>query len=1112
MSGFSAPRPAGVKPGGAAAGSDDKSLPCVYYSVMFCKYSRKKHKTYDDGILVLAPARKATLQTMEGKDVATEHTKQTTMRIGGSLSVRSYDLEVVNTIAAAEYESGRIFIAAAGGDAPPPGVRAPPTGAGALAAAVARGSAAASKALAKGGNGKQRRQAAAEEPGSVPRSARARFDPLAEGALVLQWPEGAPRTEGEARARWAEAQSAPGAAAGSAPGPGGPSRLSLQQACGVVDASGRARVPVVLDPALAASLRPHQRLGVQFLWGCVAGVRPFSGSGAILADAMGLGKTLQSICLVATALRQSDSGQPLASKAVIVCPSSLVSNWRREFRKWLGDQKCRPVAVTKGGKAAEEAVRDFCVSSSAVSPVLLISYEQFRRYAPLINGGKGKKACEVGLLICDEGHRLKNSDGNQTIAALAACPCRRRVILTGTPIQNRLDEFYACCSFVNPDLLGPLAVFRRVFQGPIQRGRDRSASSEEQAIGAERSKELGRLASHFILRRTQRILDRYLPSKTESCVFCRPTAMQMRLYRSVLAATSARYAASARGSAGGAAAAEALTAVGMLRKLCNSPALLWADAVSAAVRDGEEGAGALTETTTLRATAAGVVAAMHRQMGVQGGTGGKAAKRRPAASAEAEEAEDEEDDIGDLSDSDDDSDDGGSPAAAGGAGRAPKRRRALHAPVASMMTAFSPEWRADPDPVRTALRALGLLAADGRSLAAKALLPIATSPAERAALPAELRSAGDALASSSGKLRLLDALMTRAVQTGAVTRSPDKLVIVSNYTSTLDVVAGLCACRGVAFLRLDGSTASERRAALVAAFNRPAHPSRVLLLSSKAGGVGLNLVGANRLVLVDVDWNPATDRQAMARVWRDGQAKRCAIYRLSLSGTLEEKVLQRQLLKEEVSSAIVDGDTGAGRSFSADELRRLFDDPTVEAAGTCTTFAMLSERKAAHPAAPTDDEDDDDDDEKEEEEDKEEEAAETGEGLSASWTPYSGPDSIAPDDDVLADAIAAAGADDTVSYAQCTWFNRQGGGAGAPPVPRAKGLDGSAKAAPGRAALAELSSSSSEALALAEARPEEAAAAAPSAVEDPAPAAKRACSVADDVFSAILSGAAPAVL
>ena len=81
------------------------------------------------------------------------------------------------------------------------------------------------------------------------------------------------------------------------------------------------------------------------------------------------------------------------------------------------------------------------------------------------------------------------------------------------------------------------------------------------------------------------------------------------------------------------------------------------------------------------------------------------------------------------------------------------------------------------------------------------------------------------------------------------------------------------------------------------------------LLSSKAGGCGLNLIGANRLVLFDPDWNPANDQQALARVWRSGQKKACYIYRFFGAGTIEEKTYERQLSKEGLAGQVRGGDS-----------------------------------------------------------------------------------------------------------------------------------------------------------------------------------------------------------
>lgn len=120
-----------------------------------------------------------------------------------------------------------------------------------------------------------------------------------------------------------------------------------------------------------------------------------------------------------------------------------------------------------------------------------------------------------------------------------------------------------------------------------------------------------------------------------------------------------------------------------------------------------------------------------------------------------------------------------------------------------------------------------------------------------------------------------------------------------------------------------------KRQKLVDRFNDASNPENptVFLLSSKAGGCGINLIGANRLVLFDPDWNPAADQQALARVWRDGQRKDCFVYRFIATGSIEEKIFQRQSHKQSLSSCVVDGREGeeVERHFSGESLRELFE-------------------------------------------------------------------------------------------------------------------------------------------------------------------------------------------
>ena len=208
--------------------------------------------------------------------------------------------------------------------------------------------------------------------------------------------------------------------------------------------------------------------------------------------------------------------------------------------------------------------------------------------------------------------------------------------------------------------------------------------------------------------------------------------------------------------------------------------------------------------------------------------------------------------------------------------------------------------------------------------------------------------------SLSGKMAVLERFLS-----GIRTTTDDKIVLISNYTQTLDIFERLCRSRRWGFFRLDGTMNINKRQRLVDRFNDPHAPEFVFLLSSKAGGCGLNLIGANRLVLFDpgmwtavvsanADWNPASDQQALARVWRDGQKKECTlfevityagfVYRFIATGSIEEKILQRQSHKQLLSSCVVDDAVDAERHFSGEDLRALFQFKRDTACDTHDTY------------------------------------------------------------------------------------------------------------------------------------------------------------------------------
>jgi DNA repair and recombination RAD54-like protein len=545
----------------------------------------------------------------------------------------------------------------------------------------------------------------------------------------------------------------------------------------------RPKVPVVIDPRLAKVLRPHQIEGVKFLYRCTTGLIDENAHGCIMADEMGLGKTLQCITLMWTLLKQSpEAGMTTIQKCVIACPSSLVRNWANELVKWLGKDAITPFAVDgKASKAELTAqMKQWAIASgrSVTRPVLIVSYETLRLNVEELRDTK------IGLLLCDEGHRLKNGD-NQTFTALNGLNVDRRVILSGTPIQNDLTEYYSLLHFANPNYLGTRMEFRKKFELPILRGRDAAGSDVDKQKSDEALKELAKLVDKFIIRRTNDILSKYLPRKYEHVVFCKLAPFQMDLYNHFIHSPDIKSLVRGKGS-------QPLKAIGMLKKLCNHPDLL---------------------------------------------------------------------------------------------------------DLAEDLPGTEKYWPADYTPKESR----------GRDRDVKPWY--------------------------SGKMQVLDRMLARIRQD-----TNDKIVLISNYTQTLDIFERLCRSRAYGCFRLDGKMNVNKRQKLVDRFNDPESEEFVFLLSSKAGGCGLNLIGANRLVLFDPDWNPAADQQALARVWRDGQKKDCFVYRFMGTGTIEEKIFQRQSHKQALSSCVVDAAEDVERHFTLDSLRELFQFKPETTSDTHDTF------------------------------------------------------------------------------------------------------------------------------------------------------------------------------
>ncbi|TPP66742.1 DNA repair and recombination protein RAD54B [Fasciola gigantica] len=289
---------------------------------------------------------------------------------------------------------------------------------------------------------------------------------------------------------------------------------------------------VVLNAQLNQRLRPHQKEGVRFLYECLMG---FNSSetignsssnpiyGCILADEMGLGKTVQAIATLWMLLTQGPyGGRPVIQKCLIVTPSSLIENWANEITKWVGRERLPYYCVTQNS-----TIKTYIAQANRSAPVLILSYEMFLQHASEI--------CEIpnlDMVICDEGHRLKNA-GISTSLALRNLPTRRRLLLTGTPVQNHLHELWSLADFCAPGRLAESQeAFRRKFvltrcDSRTSRDLDTTSGSTEEELSS--SYHLSRLLSTFLLRRTVDVIQTELPAKSEFVVFCSPSTLQAQL-------------------------------------------------------------------------------------------------------------------------------------------------------------------------------------------------------------------------------------------------------------------------------------------------------------------------------------------------------------------------------------------------------------------------------------------------------------------------------------------------------------------------------------------------------------------------------------------------------
>jgi SNF2 family DNA or RNA helicase len=300
-------------------------------------------------------------------------------------------------------------------------------------------------------------------------------------------------------------------------------------------------VSPIAPASFRGELRPYQALGVGWLaflerWGL----------GACLADDMGLGKSIELIAFLLH-LQEKDA---LESPTLLVCPTSVLGNWEREVRKFGPTLK---MLVHHGDKRAKGKAFSTAIKGK---DLIVTSYALVFRDAKEIQGVKWQG------LVLDEAQNIKNSESKQS-KIVREIEASFKIALTGTPVENRLQELWSILEFLNPGYLGARNFFQRRFAIPIEKYGDR-----------ESLQSLRSLVRPFILRRlkTDKSIIQDLPEKQEMTVFCGLATEQATLYQQIVETSIAELE-----------SAEGIQRRGMilallvkLKQLCNHPALLTA--------------------------------------------------------------------------------------------------------------------------------------------------------------------------------------------------------------------------------------------------------------------------------------------------------------------------------------------------------------------------------------------------------------------------------------------------------------------------------------------------------------------------------------------------------
>ncbi|KAL4233687.1 ATP-dependent helicase smarcad1 [Mactra antiquata] len=533
--------------------------------------------------------------------------------------------------------------------------------------------------------------------------------------------------------------------------------------------------PKLLNPDL--TLKPYQMVGLN--WLRIMHTQEING---ILADEMGLGKTIQTIAFLAHLLEEGEMGPH-----VIIVPSSTIENWIRECKVWCPSMK---TLVYYGSQEERRATRQYIQYADSDDYNVIIT--TYNMATGSIDDRALFKRFIFHFAIFDEGHLLKNMSSLR-YQNLMRIQAQRRLLLTGTPLQNNLLELMSLLCFVMPDMfIGKTEQLKRMFTMISRTNNDEKRSKYEQ----QRIAHAKQIMRPFVLRRLKSEVMSQLPKKYEDTEFCPMTSQQQDIYDRLIGSITTQLSEDDEGHT-----ANRSAMLMQLRKAANHPLLHRSHYTDKKI---EKMAAVLCEEPS------------HKDRGAL-----------PKFVAE---------DMLQMSDFE------------------------LH-----KCCLFYKSY-------------LGKFALD------------------------------EAIVDDSGKFEVLNKKLEHHRNIN------NRVLLFSQFTTVLDIMEVFLNRRKIKYIRLDGSTPVVDRQSLIDKFNCDSSIF-VFLLSTKAGGLGINLTSANVVILHDIDFNPYNDKQAEDRCHRVGQTREVQIIRLISKNTVEEAMLKMsqeklKLEKDVISTDNTDEETG----------------------------------------------------------------------------------------------------------------------------------------------------------------------------------------------------------